>query len=335
MPVCHHCGHPRHRLDRFCRRCGKELLLLEREILAHPIWFVVILLFIISVVISYFWFDAQRGALAQLGQSTAIQPPQQLTEFPQASEVAEPLQPKQSQSFNSQVQLPEKRRLEDIVLYFLGDPNAPVTVIEFGRYDEKASRNLHEVAFADLYGKYILPGKIRYGFVYLQRIPSIVQHEGPLATTSMPQLEVAGNAAPCAGEQGFFWEMYDALMLIDDEDTRREVIDNPHVLQGNNPIIRGFRDRNVKLYNEEWPWDFVDALNVPTYVNCKRIEQYTDLLEESAQFAEDRGIERGPYFLVNDAALDLLNLAYEPRSAPMSSTQQYSLLKEVIDQELG
>jgi len=79
----------------------------------------------------------------------------------------------------------------------LGDPHAPVEVVEFGEfqcpYCIKASGFLRELA-----EKY--PGKVRVGFRHFP----IGRHKMAVD---------AAKAAWAAGEQGKFWEMYDLLFL--------------------------------------------------------------------------------------------------------------------------
>jgi protein-disulfide isomerase len=71
----------------------------------------------------------------------------------------------------------------------LGDPNAPVTVIEYASYTCPHCRTFHEGAFKDLKADYIDTGKVHFIYreVYFDR----------------PGLW-AGLVARCAGPEGFF-----------------------------------------------------------------------------------------------------------------------------------
>jgi protein-disulfide isomerase len=80
-----------------------------------------------------------------------------------------------------------------------GDPNAKVVILEFSDFEcqfcRKYARGQYSVVMRDL----VETGKAAYAFRHL---PLDVIH---------PRALVAGVAAECAGEQGRFWEMHDAL----------------------------------------------------------------------------------------------------------------------------
>lgn len=81
----------------------------------------------------------------------------------------------------------------------LGNTDAPVTIVEFSDYQcpfcKKHFRNTLSVLKAD----YIDTGKVRYVF-----------RDFPLDTIH-PVARKAAEAAHCAGEQGKFWDMHDAI----------------------------------------------------------------------------------------------------------------------------
>lgn len=79
----------------------------------------------------------------------------------------------------------------------LGDPAAPVTVVEFTDFGCAFCRRYHQFTFSALVTEFVETGKVFY----------VVKH---LPVTS-PQGERAALAAICAGEQGRYWEMHNAL----------------------------------------------------------------------------------------------------------------------------
>ncbi len=79
----------------------------------------------------------------------------------------------------------------------LGDPAAPVTVVEFTDFGCAFCRRYHQLTFYALVAEFVETGKVFY----------VVKH---LPVTS-PQGERAALAAICAGEQGRYWEMHNAL----------------------------------------------------------------------------------------------------------------------------
>ncbi|MGQ9925970.1 MAG: DsbA family protein [Chloroflexaceae bacterium] len=84
--------------------------------------------------------------------------------------------------------------------WYKGNPDAPLTVIEYADYECPAcayyNRNMAPIISRD----YIETGKVK--FVYHEVPLTIHRHAVPAAA-----------AARCAGEQGKFWQMHDMLYL--------------------------------------------------------------------------------------------------------------------------
>jgi protein-disulfide isomerase len=79
----------------------------------------------------------------------------------------------------------------------LGDPEAPITVVEFADYGCEFCRRYHLFTFRELRRTYIDTGQVYYVFKDLP----IVSNQGAYVA----------EAALCAGEQGLFWEFHAAL----------------------------------------------------------------------------------------------------------------------------
>ncbi len=79
----------------------------------------------------------------------------------------------------------------------LGDPNAPITVVEFADFGCEFCGRFHLLTFGAVKAEYIDTGKIYY--VY-KDLPVTSQHGA-----------LAAQAAECAGVQGQYWAMHDAL----------------------------------------------------------------------------------------------------------------------------
>ena len=80
----------------------------------------------------------------------------------------------------------------------MGDPKAPVTILEFSEYQCPFCRRFHKEVLPKLNEEYISKGKVRYIF-----------RDFPLRfhKKAIP----AAISANCAGEQGKYWEMNDFL----------------------------------------------------------------------------------------------------------------------------
>jgi protein-disulfide isomerase len=81
----------------------------------------------------------------------------------------------------------------------LGRPDAPVTIVEFSDYQCPFCGRFFATTLPTLEKDYIEAGKVRYVF-----------RDFPLDQLH-PRARKAAEAAHCAGEQGKYWEMHDAL----------------------------------------------------------------------------------------------------------------------------
>jgi len=81
----------------------------------------------------------------------------------------------------------------------LGDPNAPVTIVEFADYECSSCAAFYKDAFLQLKTVYIDTGKVQFAF-----------RDYPIETTH-PEAFAAAVAARCAGDQSKYWEFHDAL----------------------------------------------------------------------------------------------------------------------------
>jgi len=82
-----------------------------------------------------------------------------------------------------------------------GDPNAPVTIVEFSDYECPFCAKFYAQAFKQIESEYIDTGKVK--FVY---------RDFPLNFHA--QAQKAAEAAECAGEQGKYFEMHDKLFEL-------------------------------------------------------------------------------------------------------------------------
>ena len=95
---------------------------------------------------------------------------------------------------------PPNVRVTNLTGYSLGRPDAPLTMIEFTDLQCPFCRQFHVTAFDQLKINYIDTGKLRF---ISRDVPVEAAH--PLAMR-------AAVAARCAGYQGKFWEMRDAVL---------------------------------------------------------------------------------------------------------------------------
>lgn len=87
----------------------------------------------------------------------------------------------------------------------LGDPKAPLTIVEYSDYGCPFCRRYATTTFPAVKQRYIDTGKVFYVF---KDFPIVRTH---------PQAALAAEAAECAGEQGQYWAMHERLFAQADE----------------------------------------------------------------------------------------------------------------------
>jgi len=99
---------------------------------------------------------------------------------------------------------PAKVQLDDSALHTLGAASAKVILVEFTDYQCPFCKRFHDRTWPDLKRDYVDTGKVRY-----------VVRDMPLSfhAAALP----AAEAARCAGEQGKFWELHDALFALQEK----------------------------------------------------------------------------------------------------------------------
>ena len=85
--------------------------------------------------------------------------------------------------------------------YVMGNPNAPVQIMEFADFECPACGSFATVTEPDVRDRIVKAGLASYRFF---DFPLVEIHKNTLA---------ASNAAACAADQGKFWEMHDRLYL--------------------------------------------------------------------------------------------------------------------------
>lgn len=91
-----------------------------------------------------------------------------------------------------------KGRLKVDGTYALGSKDAPLTMVAFSDYQCPFCRQFESTTFLELRKKYIDTGKLRF-----------IARNLPL--DFHPNAKGAAEAVLCAGDQGHFWQMHDAL----------------------------------------------------------------------------------------------------------------------------
>lgn len=145
--------------------------------------------------------------------------------------------------------------------HFKGDPDAPITIIEFsdfkcgfcGRFATETSPQLEEA--------YIESGLVRFGYQSIAILSEESIH--------------AAEAGECAADQEAFWPYHDLLFA--------------QLAQGNGNFSRD----NLKQFAAELD------LDTATFNECLDSGKYTDLIRDQTMDARSIGIQSTPTFIIN------------------------------------
>ena len=134
--------------------------------------------------------------------------------------------------------------------YLLGDPNAPVTIMEFADFECPACATWSTVQKPDVIQRLISTGQANLRFF-----------DFPL--TIHPNANQAHLAAACAAEQGKFWEMHDAIFRGQTEWA---------AAQGNTRPKRAFERyaRELSLDMSAWDSCYEEGTQMPRIVANQR-----------------------------------------------------------------
>jgi protein-disulfide isomerase len=140
--------------------------------------------------------------------------------------------------------------------HYLGQENAPVTLVEFSDYECPYCRVFHTEAFPKIKEEYIDTGKMR--FISLD-LP-LPQH---------PEARRAAQAARCAGDQGKYWEMRDGLLAAQSSPSQDAIFSQARLLFLDAEKFRNCLNSNS--HNSELEGDLADATflqinGTPTFV---------------------------------------------------------------------
>lgn len=147
----------------------------------------------------------------------------------------------------------------------LGDPNAPVTLIEFSDFQCPFCRTFYKETLPQIKKEYIATGKVK-----------LVFRDFPLSFH--PGATPAAEGSECAREQGKYWEMHDAI--FDEQDK-----------QGSGTIQ--FTADDVKK------WAAKIGLDTPKFNQCLDSGKYRQEVEKDLIDGSAAGVNGTPATFIN------------------------------------
>lgn len=152
---------------------------------------------------------------------------------------------------------------------FLGDPNAPVTLIEFADFQCSHCLNSYNTTELPLIQQYVETGKIRYQY-------EMVGFLGPESVAS-------AEAAYCAADQNYFWEYHDIVFAP------------TNYSSGN---VGGYSEDNLIRFAEQ-----VSGLDVNAFRACLASDEQLTAVDEAHNLASSFGVSGTPGFVINGTVL--------------------------------
>ena len=151
----------------------------------------------------------------------------------------------------------------------MGDPNAPVKIVEYSDFQCPFCARFANETEAEIVQNYVNSGK-----VYFTYVPY-----GPGGNYIGPESEAAAQAAFCAAEQGKFWEF-------------KETVFANHT--GEN--VGDYTDKRLVAMAE------IVGLDMTQFKSCFSSNKYTDKLNEGIAQGRAQGAGGTPFFIFNDGA---------------------------------
>ena len=183
----------------------------------------------------------------------------------------------------------------------MGDPNAPVKIVEFSDYQCPFCERFSTDTEPSLIESYISTGKVH--FTYRSTGNWVSQN----INSGLTESEDAAEAAYCAGDQGKYWEMHDMIFA--------------NVLGED---VGSFTDRRLSAIAEK------TGLDMTQYEECYSSNKYRDAVVKDGQDALAAGVQGTPSFV-----LTYTNASGEEVTELIEGAQPFSVFQEKIEAALA
>jgi len=201
----------------------------------------------------------------------------------------------------------------------LGDPNAPVTIIEFSDYQCQFCSRFWEQTLPLIKSNYIETGKVK-----------LIFRDLPLTGLGHAYAQKAGEATECAEEQGMFWEMHDKLFENYGElsSTQKQV---DVVIEGREIItlVSGGNTYNLDITDSismigGFALDL--GLDITEFNSCLDSGKYEDEVNKDYNYGGNAGVSGTPTFFIGNDKEGYIKIV---------GAQPFEVFKQVIDSELA
>jgi protein-disulfide isomerase len=148
--------------------------------------------------------------------------------------------------------------------YVLGDPNAPVEVLEWADFECPACMQFATLTEPDVRQRLVSTGQVRFRYFFFP----LPNHRSSAS---------AAYAAACAADQNKFWEMHDALYAGFNDWAQGRARDPKGV-------FRGYAERI--------------GLDVGTWESCYESDKHRQLITQHKAMGIQRGVGSTPTFII-------------------------------------
>ncbi|MEK6760392.1 MAG: DsbA family protein [Nanoarchaeota archaeon] len=180
----------------------------------------------------------------------------------------------------------------------LGDPNAPITIIEFSDYQCPFCRKFWTETFLQLEKDYVDTGKVK-----------VIFRDFPLSSIH-PMAQASGEAAECVREKGgdeAYFKMHDKMFS------------EQNILDSGNPLgavtkTATYTNDDLKNWAKDLGYDIGSCLDSGKYKN--------EILKDTAD-AQSAGGQGTPFFVIMKSG--------DSEGTPLSGAYPYDTFKQIID----
>jgi protein-disulfide isomerase len=161
----------------------------------------------------------------------------------------------------------------------MGDPDAPVTIIEYSDYQCPFCANFWKNTETQLVEEYVKTGKVYFVFRSMGNFVStnITRQTGGTNNES----ELAAQAAYCAGDQGKFWEYHDTLFTN-------------QLGENEGYFVRARLDAYAEA----------TGLDMNTFKDCMDSKKYQDMVNKDGLDGTNAGVNGTPSFVINGKLIE-------------------------------
>ncbi|GAB1344495.1 DsbA family protein [Gemmatimonas sp.] len=165
------------------------------------------------------------------------------------------------------IELPKDAPAMQAEGYLRGNPNAPITIIEFADFECPGCGQFATIQGPDIKTRIVDAGLANFRF-----------YDFPLTSIHQNTL-FAHLAAACANDQGKFWEMHDQLFL-------------------NQPDWSGLATTNPRKVIEAYATAV--GLDMASYNTCMDEQKHLARIQANAKEGESRGVNSTPTIIVGN-----------------------------------